>query len=62
MGQMTIPDERGLPVDYEGALPRAYDRRATPRPEVLTRQEYDRQFAASLRAMRKQLKEEYEES
>ena len=55
---MIATDERNLPADFEGCLPRAYDRRATPRPEVLTRQEYDRQFAASLRAMRERLKEE----
>ena len=50
--------ERQLPLDYVGALPAAYDRRATPRPEVLDRREYQTKFAQELRTMRERLKEE----
>ena len=48
--------ERQLPLDYVGALPAAYDRRATPRPEVLDCREYQTKFAEELRTMRERLK------
>ena len=53
---MTAADERNLPADYQGCLPRAYDRRAIPRPEVLDRREYQTKFAQELRTMRERLK------
>ena len=54
----SLTDERNLPADFQGSLPRAYDRRATPRPEVLDRGEYQAKFAQELRTMRERLKEE----
>lgn len=57
-GVLLPEEERQLPLDYVGALPAAYDRRATPRPEVLDRREYQTKFAQELRTMRERLKEE----
>lgn len=50
---IAAADERNLPADFKGMLPRAYDRRATPRPSVIVdRRDADRQLAAELRTMR----------
>lgn len=50
-------DERQLPAGYEGALPAIYDRRKSPRPEVLGHREYQRKVADELREMRTRLRE-----
>jgi hypothetical protein len=53
---MNTTDERNLPADFRGMLPRAYDRRQAPRPGVIVdRYEADRRFAAELRAMRQRI-------
>lgn len=53
---MTADTERNLPADFKGMLPRAYDRRATPRPSVIVdRRDAARNFAAELQAMRARL-------
>jgi hypothetical protein len=49
---MNAIDERGLPENYQGCLPRAYDRRAQPRPEVLDEPGYERKLLEDLQAMR----------
>jgi hypothetical protein len=49
-------DERQLPADFRGMLPRAYDRRVTPRLGVIVdRRGANRKFAAELQAMRARL-------
>jgi hypothetical protein len=49
-------NERNLPADFRGMLPRAYDRRQAPRPGVIVdRRGVDRKFAAELRTMRERI-------
>lgn len=53
---MNATDERNLPAGFKGMLPRAYDRRTTPRPGVVVdRRDAARNFAAELQAMRARL-------
>lgn len=50
---ITPADERNLPANFEKILPRAYDRRATPRLGVIVdRRGANRKLVDDLRAMR----------